>query len=235
MNKKTLIFIPTYNEAGNVSKLYHHIKKVNQNLDILFLDDDSPDGTGKILDDLAVNDENLFVIHRKEKLGIGSAHKEGIYWAYDKGYEILITMDSDYSHSPEDIPSFLDLANSFDVIVGTRFIRNDGMGELPLLRKILSLIAHFMTKSFLKLPFDCTNGYRLYRLDNIPKDLFAEIKSHSYSFFFESLFIIHNRKLRIEEIAIKLGGRFYGDSNMSMTDSLLSIKMLIKLVKEKYL
>ena len=234
MDDRPLVFIPTYNEAGNVVKLYNDLKNIGIKIDILFLDDDSPDGTGKILEELSQKDENLFIIHRKKKLGIGSAHKDGIRWAYSRNYKILITMDSDYSHSPDDIEEFLKIAEKNDLIVGTRFIKKDGMGELSLVRRFLSLSAHFMTKYLLKVPYDCTNGFRLYSLDKIPQSLFDEVKSHSYSFFFESLFIIHNRKLKIEEIAIKLGGRVYGDSNMSINDALLSIKMLLKLLKEKY-
>ena len=234
MNNKPLVFIPTYNEAGNVVRLYKHLKDIGINIDILFLDDDSPDGTGKILEKLSQEDENLFVIHRKEKLGIGSAHKDGIDWAYEKNYRLLITMDSDYSHSPDDIKEFIKISENNDLIVGTRFKKKDGMGELSLVRQFLSLSAHLMTKYLLRVPYDCTNGFRLYRLDKIPKGIFKEVKSHSYSFFFESLFIMHNQKFKVEEIAIKLGGRAHGDSNMSLNDALLSIKMLLTLLKEKY-
>jgi dolichol-phosphate mannosyltransferase len=234
LDNKPLIFIPTYNEARNVVQLYNHLKDIGTKIDILFLDDNSPDGTGEILEKLRQEDKDLFIIHRKEKLGIGSAHKEGIRWAYNKNYKILITMDSDYSHSPDDIEKFLKISENNDLIVGTRFAKKDGMGELELVRKLMSLIAHFMTKYLLKVPYDCTNGFRLYRLDKIPQNLFEEVKSHSYSFFFESLFIIHNRKFKVEEIAIKLGCRAYGDSNMSTNDVLLSIKTLLKLLKEKF-
>jgi len=133
MKSKSLVFIPTYNEKGNVLKLYNHIKSLPINLDILFIDDSSPDGTGILLDDVAKKDKNLNIIHRKSKLGIGSAHKDGISWAYNKGYKILITMDSDYSHSPEDIYRFIELSNESDVIIGTRYMENSGMGELSLL------------------------------------------------------------------------------------------------------
>lgn len=234
MNKKPLVFIPTYNEVDNVVKLYNHLREIDTEIDILFLDDNSPDGTGKILEKLSQEDKDLFIIHRKEKLGIGSAHQDGITWAYNKNYKILITMDSDYSHSPDDIEKFLKISEHNDLIVGTRFIRKDGMGELSLLRQFLSFCAHFMTKYFLKVPFDCTNGFRLYRLDKIPHSLFNDVKSHSYSFFFESLFRIHNSEFKVEEIPIKLGSRAWGESNYSISDVMLSIKMLIKLLKEKY-
>jgi dolichol-phosphate mannosyltransferase len=234
LDDKPLIFIPTYNEASNVVKLYNHLKDIGIEIDILFLDDNSPDGTGKILEKLRQEDDGLFIIHRKDKLGIGSAHKDGIRWAYNNNYKILITMDSDYSHSPADVEKFLEISEYNDLIVGTRFAEKDGMGELALVRQLFSSIAHFMTKYLLKVPYDCTNGFRLYRLDKIPENLFDEVKSPSYSFFFESLFIIHNRKFKVEEIAIKLGSRAYGDSNMSINDALLSIKMLLKLLKQKF-
>ena len=150
MNNKPLVFIPTYNEVDNVVKLYNHLREIDTEIDILFLDDNSPDGTGKILEKLSQEDKDLFIIHRKEKLGIGSAHQDGITWAYNKNYKILITMDSDYSHSPDDIEKFLKLSEKNDLIVGTRFIRKDGMGELSLVRQFLSFCAHFMTKYFLK-------------------------------------------------------------------------------------
>ena len=106
MNNKPLVFIPTYNEVDNVVKLYNHLREIDTEIDILFLDDNSPDGTGKILEKLSQEDKDLFIIHRKEKLGIGSAHQDGITWAYNKNYKILITMDGDYSHSPDDMKNF---------------------------------------------------------------------------------------------------------------------------------
>ena len=102
MSNKTLVFIPTYNERENVMKLYERIVNLKIPLDILFIDDNSPDGTGAVLDQ--INQPNIYIIHRSGKLGIGSAHRDGIAWAYSHGYEQLITMDSDFLHRPEDIP-----------------------------------------------------------------------------------------------------------------------------------
>jgi len=234
MKSKSLVFIPTYNEKGNVLKLYNHIKSLPINLDILFIDDSSPDGTGILLDDVAKKDKNLNIIHRKSKLGIGSAHKDGISWAYNKGYKILITMDSDYSHSPEDIYRFIELSNESDVIIGTRYMENSGMGELSLLRRFLSKSAHFMTHFFLRMPYDSTNAFRLYRLDNIDNEIINRVESDSYSFFFESLYILHSKNISILEIPINLGSRPTGNSKMSTLDALISIKTLTKITFKKY-
>src|SRR3990167_9912356 len=116
-----LIFIPTYNEKGNVSRLFKGILSLNLNCDILFLDDNSPDGTGKEIDDLARRHSNVFTIHRSKRSGIGSAHKEGITWAYNKGYGLLVTMDSDMTHSPVYIPKMIAKSNS-DIVIASRFL-----------------------------------------------------------------------------------------------------------------
>src|SRR5271157_2020858 len=111
--QKALVFIPTYNEKENVEKMYREIVNLGLELDILFLDDNSPDGTGEILDRLAREIPNVSVIHRSDKLGIGSAHQVGIKWAYKNNYSLLITMDCDFTHPPDYIPVIID--NSHDV------------------------------------------------------------------------------------------------------------------------
>ena len=231
---RLLVLIPTYNEIDNVVGLYENLRRLDLDLDILFIDDASPDGTGVVLDDLSIRDQGLHVIHRKNKSGIGSAHKDGIAWAYAKGYEFLVTMDSDYAHSPDDIERFLELAVDHDLVVGTRFIRTDSMGDLSLTRRFLSSTAHFMTQYCLRMPYDSTNAFRLYRLDRIPEDLFKKVASDSYSFFFESLFIFHSNGVLITEVPISLGSRHSGASNMSIHDAMLSVRMLMILVFRKY-
>src|SRR5258708_6541903 len=119
---KTLVFIPTYNERENVERMHREITALGLGLDILFIDDNSPDGTGQILDMLAHADSHLTVLHRSGKLGIGSAHKEGICWAYAHGYKTLITMDSDFTHPPGYIASLLDHAGDYEVVVGSRYL-----------------------------------------------------------------------------------------------------------------
>jgi dolichol-phosphate mannosyltransferase len=200
----------------------------------LFIDDSSPDGTGDLLETLKKEDKNLFVIHRKEKLGIGSAHKDGISWAYSNGYSILITMDSDFSHSPDEIEKFIKLSKESDLIVGTRFKKKGGMGELSFLRRFLSTFAHYMTYLLLRMPYDSTNAFRLYRLDRIHQKIFSQIESNSYSFFFESLYLIHSNKIKITETPITLGSRPSGDSKMSIRDAITSVRVLSNITYKRY-
>ena len=231
---KPLVFIPTYNEKGNIVRLYDHLKRLDVDLDLLFIDDCSPDGSGKILDNLALEDSNLNVIHRSGKLGIGSAHKDGIAWAYSQGYKLLITMDSDYAHSPDKIEGFIKLSKENNLVVGSRYLETNSMSDLSILRRVLSYTAHFMTQFFLRMPYDSTNAFRLYRLDEIDSTLFRKISSNSYSFFFESLYIMHSQNISIIEIPIKIGGRSTGHSKMSFFDALISIKILVIVTFKKY-
>jgi len=231
---KPLVFIPTYNEKGNIVILYNHLKRLDVDLDLLFIDDCSPDGSGEILDNLAKEDSHLNVIHRSAKLGIGSAHKDGIAWAYSQGYKLLITMDSDYSHSPDMIESFIKLSKKYDLVVGTRYMDINSMSDLSILRRMLSFTAHFMTKFFLRMPYDSTNAFRLYRLDRIDLALFNKVVSDSYSFFFESLYIMHSQNTSIVEISTAISERSSGESKMELRDALLSIKILMVVTYKKY-
>src|SRR5271169_1676147 len=122
-----LVFVPTYNERENVEVLCNEILSLGLDLDILFMDDNSPDGTGDIIDKLVSENANVYVIHRSGKLGIGSAHQDGISWAYDKGYSILITMDCDFTHPPEYIPRIIAHAAGYDVVVGSRYMNKDSL------------------------------------------------------------------------------------------------------------
>ena len=124
---RTLVMIPTYNESENVEIIASGVLSTGLDVDLLFVDDGSPDGTGVILDRLARECPRLQVLHRPGKLGIGSAHKAGIRWAYQHGYTRLLTMDSDLSHSPSDIPRLLAASDDIDVVVGSRFVEANSL------------------------------------------------------------------------------------------------------------
>ncbi len=226
--KKVLIAIPTYNEKNNILTIYTRIKKTKITSDILFIDDNSKDGTTKIIKDLIKKDSSVFLLFRKRKLGIGSAHKDAISFAYLNKYKNLITMDSDFTHKPEDIKRFLIKKNTGDVIVGSRYISKNSLSEWNVVRKSLTLTAHFLTKKLLKIPYDATSAFRLYNLEQIPKDIFSKIESNSYSFFFESMFFLHVNKFKISEISIELPARTYGNSKMTFKDIYTSLILLLK-------
>ncbi len=229
MKNSLLVFIPTYNEKENVERLYHDLQSLNLPIDILFMDDNSPDGTGKILDDLAAKNTNLFVVHRRGKLGIGSAHFEGINWAYDQGYKQLITMDCDFTHPPVYIHDLLKVGKNYDIVVTSRYMQKDSLEDWGLFRKFLTQLGHFLTKNLLQLHYDATGGFRLYDLEKIPQGLFGLVQSKSYSFLFESLFILNFNKHTITEIPIKLPKRTYGHSKMRLSDAMFSFRYLLSL------
>jgi len=228
-NEKFLIFIPTYNEAENVKPLIQQLTGLPLDFDILILDDNSPDGTGKILDEIAKTTPNLFIIHRKERNGIGGAHKDGISWAYQKGYKILVTMDADFTHPPDRIPNLLRNTDQFDVVVGSRYLEEKSLKGWNLLRKTLTWTAHFLTTVLLGLKYDSTGAFRLYRLDRIPHAAFNLVRSNGYSFFFESLYILNLSLYPIHEIPIALPPRTYGSSKMSYVEAFKSVKMLFEI------
>jgi len=228
MNQKTLVFIPTYNEAENIESIYREIKGLNLDVDFLFVDDNSPDGTGQIIDRLVREDTKVHVIHRPERNGIGTAHLEGIRWAYQRSYQNLITMDADFSHSPKYLPDFLRQAHQSNVVVGSRYLPHSRFEGWHWIRKILTYLGHFLTRIILRMPYDATNAYRLYRLDKIPEGIFKIVNSKGYSFFFESLYVIQLNGHTIQEIPIALLNRRYGHSKMRFKDFFDSITQLAR-------
>ena len=231
---KTLVFVPTYNERENVRLTYDLIKALGMDLDLLFLDDNSPDGTGLILDDIAASDQRVRVIHRSGKQGIGSAHLEGIRFAYQNRYPILVTMDCDLTHPAEHIPDLLALAEHADLVLGSRFMRNESLADWNLFRKSLTHIGHFLTRRLLKVPYDATGGFRLYRLDKLNPRVFDLVNSTGYSFFFESLYILCLNRARVKEVPINLPKRTYGHSKMSIRDILGSLQKLFSLYCQSF-
>lgn len=227
MSAKTLVFIPTYNERENVEALYQRIKALKLNADILFLDDNSQDGTGEIVDGISKKDSAVHTVHRAGKLGIGSAHQDGIRWAYQNGYQTLVTMDCDFTHQPEDIPRFLDETRTVDVVIGSRYMDKKSLSDWNLFRKTLTYLGHFLTKHLLKIPYDASGAFRAYRLDRIPAGVFGLVRSSSYSFFFESLHILSFNGYSVHEVPILLPKRTYGHSKMRMGDALQSLRLLI--------
>jgi len=228
-SKKTLVFTPTYNERDNVEKLCAEILGLRLNVDILFLDDNSPDGTGNVLDGLAERYPNVKVIHRSGKLGIGSAHFDGINWAYDHQYATLITMDCDFSHPPKYLPDFIKNSENHDVVVGSRHLLKGSDKELTLFRRTLTSLGHVLTKFLLGMPYDATGAYRLYRLDKVPRQAFGLIRSKGYSFFFESLYLLHINRFCIKELPITVPARTSGQTKMSIKDALYSAQLLFRI------
>lgn len=231
--ERILIFIPTYNEAENVGPIVKEIQAQNLKIDLLFVDDNSPDGTANILETMEEKYPNLTVMRRSGKLGIGSAHKHGIAYAYKQGYDFLITMDCDFSHPPKYIPEFLNAIVGQDLVIGSRYKSADSLKDWNFYRKTLTYVGHFLTSNLLGIKQDASNAFRMYRLATVSPRLFDLVESKNYSFFFESLFIFSLNSLRITEIPVNLPKRTYGHSKMRMKDIYESLRLLIILFIKK--
>ena len=226
---KTLIFIPTYNERDHAPAICRQLLDLGLAADLLFLDDNSPDGTGEVLDELAAKQENLFVIHRPGKLGVGSAHLDGIAWAYERGYDQLITLDCDFTHSPADVLKLLEYAPRYDVVVGSRFLASGSLPDWKWYRRVLTHCGHFLTRHLLRISQDATGALRIYNLSRVPRPLFALVKSQGYSFFFESLFLLLRNGCSVHEVSIVLPARTYGESKMAFRDIVRSVLRMLAL------
>lgn len=226
---QTLVFIPTYNELKNAHDLCLEILKLPIQADILFLDDNSPDGTGKMLKKLSKAHPNVKVIHRAGKLGVGSAHAEGIQYAYENKYLELVTMDCDFTHPPHYIPKILQTNKKFAIVVGSRYVKQRDLVGWSFFRKVLTQTGHFLTLHLLGMKYDATGGFRLYRLEQIPRSIFDLVRSRGYSFFFESLYILHLNKFKISELPILPPPRTSGHSKMNASEIGRSVQLLLAL------
>ncbi len=229
MTSKTLIFIPTYNESANVGPMCEQILALGLDADLLFMDDASPDGTGDLLDALAAQHPRVRVVHRAGKSGIGSAHFAGIALAYEEGYDRLVTLDCDFTHSPALIPAFLARGEAADVVVGSRYMEKDSLPGWSLVRRSLTSVGHILTKNMLGISQDATGAFRVYNLRAIPRAIFDLVQSKGYAFFFESLLVLQRNGHAIAEIPISLPARTYGSSKMSVREIQRSVTTLLSL------
>ncbi len=228
-SRRTLIFIPTYEERENVGPMCEEIVALGLDADLVFCDDSSPDGTGRVIDELAKKHPRVRAMHRSGKLGIGSAHLDGIAYAYDNGYARLVTMDCDFTHSPSDIPRMLAAAEGADLVAASRWKSANSLPGWSPMRKGLTHLGHTLTKRMLGVTGDATGAFRVYDLETIPRRLFDLVTEKGYAFFFQSMFIVQENDYRIAEVPIVLPARTYGHSKMSMLEVSRSVEQLGKL------
>lgn len=236
--RRTLVLVPTYNERENAPGLARKVLDLGLGLDLLFVDDASPDGTGDLLDAMAAQEPRIQVLHRPGRQGIGGAHLDGIAWARARGYAQVVTMDCDFTHPPEKIPEVLALAGAdpgVDVIVGSRFLAEGSLPGWNLLRRTLTWTGHVLTKGLLGMPWDATGGFRFYRLERIPAAVFERVQARGYAFFFESLHLLHNNGFTIREVPICLPARILGSSKMSLREAARSLALLRRIAWRKLL
>lgn len=227
--QKVLVSIPTYNERGNVEKLIQEINNFLPEGDILFIDDNSPDGTGKLLDELAESNLHLKVVHRPEKSGLGTAHKLGFSYARDHKYDCLITMDADFLHDPCYIPAMIEKSAATDIVIGSRYADGGSYSGINRLRKKLTYFWRWAIQKSLGLGFDATGSYRLYRVAILDPKIYNKISSTAFEFNMEAVYYFKNAGATISEVPIKARGRIYGSSKLSSKDMFAVAKKLFSL------
>ena len=226
---QTLIFTATFNEKENVSNLVNQINSISNDIDILIIDDNSPDGTGEVLNNLMNNHKNLKVIHRENKSGLDTAHKLGFKYAKDKNYEKLITMDADLSHEPKEIPKILEVLNKEAFVIGSRYIKG-GTCEMSFFRSIISIVGNKIIKNFLKIKCnEFTTSYRGFNLNKLKNFDLKFVKSKGYSFFMETIFRLNQYGFRINEIPIQFRNRAQGKSKIPKLEIFRTLKNLFLL------
>ena len=213
---ETLIVVPTYNERENLPKLVKRLLSLPVPVDLLIVDGNSPDGTGKIADDLATKHPEIHVLHETEKRGLGRAYIASFKWALQHGYEFIFEMDSDFSHNPDDIPHFLDAARDADLVLGSRYINGIRIINWPLKRLMLSKAAANYVRIITGMPFsDPTGGYKCFRRRTLKGIDLDEVRSNGYSFQIEMTHKIWRQGMKVVEVPIIFTERFQGRSKMS--------------------
>jgi len=214
----TLIIVPTYNELENLPRMAERLLRLPVPVDMLVVDDNSPDGTARIADELAAKHPSIHVLHRAEKNGLGRAYIAGFKWALERGYEFIFEMDGDFSHNPDDVPMFLDAAKNqkADLVLGSRYSGGVRVVNWPLKRLMLSRSAGVYVWLITGLPFsDPTGGYKCFRRRALESLNFDKLQSNGYSFQIETTHRLWMEGMKIVEVPIIFTERVEGSSKIS--------------------
>ena len=233
MEKKILIFAATYNEAGNIKNFIEKILELNINLDLLIIDDNSPDKTWEIVNNYKKNNKNIVLIKRKDKEGLDTAHKLAFNYAKEHNYNYLVTLDADLSHDPTKIPNFLNELKDQPFVIGSRYIK-DGKNEMKLKRYILSVIGNKIIKFMLGINCDeFTSAYRGFNLNMLKNFDINDVSSKGYSFFMETIYLLDSAGYNIKQIPIKFYDRLKGVSKIPKVEIFRTLKNLFLLKFKK--
>jgi dolichol-phosphate mannosyltransferase len=213
---KILVIVPTYNELENVRIITSGIRTIVPGADILIADDNSPDGTGEVADDLAATDQQIKVLHRTNKAGLGAAYLDAFSWAKKNGYDVVVEMDADGSHRPVDLVKILEQLNNADVVLGSRWVAEGKVVNWPLQRKILSQGGNIYTRLMLGIPVkDATGGFRAYRMTALDQIDLSKVQSQGYCFQVDMAWRAVQAGLTFVEVPITFIEREIGESKMS--------------------
>jgi dolichol-phosphate mannosyltransferase len=217
VSERALVIVPTYNERDNVAKLIESVLAQDPGLEVLVVDDGSPDGTGAIVDEIVAENSRVHIIHRPRKMGLGTAYLAGFQWALERDFELVFEMDADFSHDPAHLPQFLEAVRDADLVLGSRY--RDGKVTVvnwPISRLILSYSANIYARWVTGLPlFDATGGFKCFRRKVLEAVDLSHVRSNGYAFQIEMSFRAWRKRFRIIEIPIVFVDRTEGQSKMS--------------------
>jgi len=226
-----VVAIPCYNERDNIARLVPDVLKIDERLHVIVIDDNSPDGTGEVADSLAAAGSRVQVIHRPGKLGLGTAYRDAMKTLLATDCRLFITMDADYSHHPRHVPTMLDLAKRFDVVIGSRYVSGGGITEWSTSRKMMSRLAGSAARVCLGLPgiADPMGGFRCYNFDIVRKFDPRSIVSTGFSFQAEMLYRFRRAGATMVEFPIVFENRTRGESKIYLGEATGLLKTIIRL------
>lgn len=214
--RRVLVVVPTYNERENIEWITGRLRTALPAIDLLVVDDGSPDGTGKIADELAANDSNVHVLHRTEKGGLGPAYIAGFDWGCAEGYDVLVEMDADGSHPPEQLSRLLDALDRADVVLGSRYVPGGEVVNWPKYREVISRGGNFYARRALGIRLrDATGGFRAYTRTALETIDYRTVASHGYCFQVDLALRSLDAGFRVVEVPITFVERERGESKMS--------------------
>ncbi len=231
MSKRALIVVPTYNERDNVEQVAQQFLEPVDFAEILFVDDNSPDGTGDLLDEIAAGESRVSVMHRAGKLGLGTAYRDGFRWALERDYDFVLEMDADFSHNPSYLPDMIRLADEgADMVVGSRYVEGGGTVNWGLGRQFISRCGSLYARTILGVKLrDLTSGFICYRSGTLRGIDLDTVGSNGYSFQIEMKYRVLRDGMRVAELPIVFTDRRVGQSKMSRQIFLEALLMVWKL------
>jgi dolichol-phosphate mannosyltransferase len=231
---RTLVVLATYNEIENLPGLSAEILRVLPAADMLVVDDNSPDGSGRWCDEAARSEPRIHCIHRAGKLGLGSATLEGFRYAIERGYEVVITMDADWSHDPRHLPELLSATEHADVAIGSRYVAGGAIEGWPLRRRLMSRWNNALSRRWLGLPVhDSSGAYRAYRIDFLRKSSIEAVQSTGYAYLEELLFRLQQAGARMIEVPITFRERRAGRSKLGLRETAGKLATLLRLMRDQ--
>ena len=234
MNLKVLVISPTYNEKKNISELINRIFEISYPIDILIIDDNSPDGTADIVRNIMNDNDHIYLLEREKKMGLGTAYCTGFQWALERDYDLIIQIDADLSHNPDDIPRLIDGTESADLIIGSRYIEGVNVINWPMHRLFLSYFANTYARLLIRFPIkDSTGGFKCFRRKVLESINLTNIRSAGYSFQIEMNFLAWIKGFKISEIPIVFTDRTVGESKMNRSIVIEAFWMVPKLFMKK--